>query len=286
MKFGIATAVLMATVHAVGQGQAAEALKWHDHYGEAMRLAKQANQMLLVEFHADQTSLREDRLVEALAADAQLRQLADRYTLVRVALSEQYSVGGKKAPLIQNVAFAELQGQPGIALIDLRDPDSEHYCRVVSIYPFHLAGAYSKSHLQVLLDLPTGTLTQRTLIFAVRTAPERPASADGEFLDHLAEETESHSQYQAQLGSQGHHHWESRFHRINARLPGGLLSQEVCAESWPGQGLVEAAIECVRSWKHSAGHWRAVRSRHPFFGYDMKRGRNGVWYATGIFAGR
>jgi hypothetical protein len=29
-----------------------------------------------------------------------------------------------------------------------------------------------------------------------------------------------------------------------------------------------------------------VRSRQSFFGYDMKRGRNGVWYATGIFARR
>jgi hypothetical protein len=26
-----------------------------------------------------------------------------------------------------------------------------------------------------------------------------------------------------------------------------------------------------------------VRSRHPLFGYDIKRGRNGIWYATGIF---
>ena len=34
--------------------------------------------------------------------------------------------------------------------------------------------------MAVILDLPPGTLTQRTLIYAVRTHPERPASADGQ----------------------------------------------------------------------------------------------------------
>jgi hypothetical protein len=49
-------------------------------------------------------------------------------------------------------------------------------------------------------------------------------------------------------------------------------------------GLVAAAIDCVHSWRQSSGHWSAVRSRHRFYGYDMKRGSNGIWYATGIFS--
>jgi hypothetical protein len=57
----------------------------------------------------------------------------------------------------------------------------------------------------------------------------------------------------------------------------------VCAESWPGENLVEAAIECVRCWRLSSGHWEAVRTQHTVYGYDMKRGSNDVWYATGIF---
>jgi len=100
------------------------------------------------------------------------------------------------------------------------------------------------------------------------------------------EEAQSHSQYQADIRRQGHHYWESRFHRIVARLPGGLGAREVCAESWPGENLVEAAIECVRCWRLSDGHWSAVRAPNRCFGYDMKRGSNGVWYATGIFGTR
>ena len=96
-------------------------------------------------------------------------------------------------------------------------------------------------------------------------------------------EAESHSAYQAQIGVQGHHGWDYRFQRINSRLPGGCLSYEVCAESWPGQGLLHSAIECVRCWRLSSGHWRSVASPCQAYGYDIKRGRNGIWYATGIF---
>ncbi len=100
----------------------------------------------------------------------------------------------------------------------------------------------------------------------------------------LVKEAESHSQHQARIRLQGHHQWNTRFHRINAKLPAGLTASEVCAESWAGENLVEAAVECVRCWRLSSGHWSAVRGRHRYYGYDMKRGENGVWYATGIFS--
>jgi hypothetical protein len=57
----------------------------------------------------------------------------------------------------------------------------------------------------------------------------------------------------------------------------------VVAESWPGQELVEACVDCVHSWRQSSGHWSAVQGRQRAFGYDIRRGFNGIWYATGIF---
>ncbi len=69
-------------------------------------------------------------------------------------------------------------------------------------------------------------------------------------------------------------------------IAGRAAPREVCAESWGGQHLVEAAIECVRCWRLSSGHWSAVCARSRFFGYDMKLGANGVWYATGIVDAR
>jgi hypothetical protein len=99
-------------------------------------------------------------------------------------------------------------------------------------------------------------------------------------------EAKSHSRYQARIRVQGHHNWGRRFGRISRFLPGGLRAQEVVAESWPRQGLLDAAVDCVASWRQSAGHWSAVRSRQVRFGYDIRRGSNGIWYATGIFGNR
>ena len=124
------------------------------------------------------------------------------------------------------------------------------------------------------------------MIYAVRIHPEAPASTQGIFHLALAEEAKSHAHHQASIQVQGHHSWDSRFHRINSKLPGNVLAQEVVAESWPNETLVEACVECVNSWRQSPGHWSAVRARHPLFGYDIKRGRNGIWYATGIFGRR
>ena len=49
--------------------------------------------------------------------------------------------------------------------------------------------------------------------------------------------------------------------------------------------LVNAATyEMYRSWKLSAGHWSAVNGHCRYYGYAMRLGSNGVWYACGIFA--
>jgi hypothetical protein len=173
-----------------------------------------------------------------------------------------------------------------VAILDFAHPEQETYGYVVSTFPLTGKLWYGPKQMLVILDLPPGTLTQRTLIYAVRTHPDRPASADGELDANLLKEAESHSAHQARIRVQGHHRWGARFPRISALLPRGLVAREVCAESWPGEGLVEAAVECVRCWRLSSGHWSAVRAPQRRFGYDMKRGSNGIWYATGIFGGR
>jgi len=203
---------------------------------------------------------------------------------LRLPLDASVLSGGERIVLLDHPSFTEMRHSPGLAIVDLTDEASPHFREVVSVYPF-AHGVISAEKLAVLLDLPRASLTQRTLIFAVRTHAEQPASTAGHFSQILARETESHAWHQASITLQGHHNWNSRFHAINAELPSGLLACEVCAESWPGQSLLEAAEECVHCWRQSSGHWDAVRSRHVLFSYDMKRGRNGVWYAAGIFAG-
>jgi|GEM_PF-3070600 len=205
-------------------------------------------------------------------------------------LSENHSVSpfsvqeiSSKTSLLSSPPFTEMLNTPGLAVIDYKNKDADYYAQVVSVFPFLNKKPYNIFETKTILKLPPGSVTQRSMIYAVRVHPEKPKSTDGELNEMLENEAKSHSLYQAKIHVQGHHNWDSRFQRITAKLPGEIWASEVCAESWPGQHLLESAIECVRCWRLSSGHWSAVVAEHPYYGYDMKRGSNGVWYATGIF---
>jgi hypothetical protein len=261
-------------------------VNWRTDYALAMSAAERSNRMMLVYFfdpNDEPTCRRFER--ETLDDPAVRTKLRD-YICVRLPVSAAIKVQGKDVKLLEHEAFEEMLGRPGVAIIDYRSADLPLRGAVVSTFPLTEKLWYTPEKMLVILQLPLGTLTQRTLIYAVRTHPDRPASADGELLPDLSAEAESHSQYQAAIRLQGHHGWGTRFRRIVARLPGGMTAREVCAESWPGERLVEAAVECVRCWRLSDGHWSAVKAPCRYFGYDMRRGGNGVWYATGIFGVR
>ncbi len=283
MNASVAAVILLATLSAGGDVHG-QIPKWHSDYYEAMELADTEHRMLLVEFHKDGQAETDDPIVKLFSSDPVLRKRASDLVLVRIPISTRAIVEDQEIQLVRHSAFSELNGELGIAIIDLTDPKSTLYGDVVSIYPFSLPGALTAEHLTTLVNLPKGTLTQRTLIYVVRTHTEKPQSADGTRSELLTDEATSHSRYQAAVQLQGHQQWESRFHRITARLPGGLMAQEVCAESWPGEGLIRAAFGCVYCWRQSPGHWNAVRSKHRFFGFDIQRDSRGKWYATGIFS--
>ena len=241
---------------------------------------------MLVIFFFDPTNERCTRLeAEALTDRAVCAKLQD-YVCVKLPVDTKIGLEGEEKVLIEHPCFQEMRRQPGIAIVDYASSDPSLQEMVVSAFPLTPRLGYTPQQMLVILNLPPGTLTQRTLIYAVRIHPERPASTTGTADPTLLREAESHAAYQARIRLQGHHQWGSRFPRITALLPRGLVAREVCAESWPGQDLLEAAIECVRCWRCSSGHWNAVRSFHNVFGYDMKLGSNGIWYATGIFGCR
>jgi hypothetical protein len=259
---------------------------WHDDYAAAREAAIVANKPLVVWFFSpvnEETNAKFN--AEVLNQTPIAERIRDSFVAVRVPLGAASIDEVQNRRLIDHEAFAELRGQAGLAIIDFSGNAAPTFGCVVSIYPF-TRGPISAEHMTVLLNLPPGTLTERTLIFAVRTHLDRPASATGDMHPRLADEAAAHSRHQASLNLQGHHDWNSRFHSINARLPAGHVSYEICAESWPGQSMLAAAEECVDSWRQSSGHWGQVSRQAEYYGYDMQRGTSGVWYATGIFGRR
>jgi len=261
-----------------------ERLTWYCDYAKATGVARRQGKMLLIVFSDEEEPSR--RFEAETLADPKVVEKLKNVVRVKLRTEATISVQGKEVALLEHASFAEMLGRPGVAILDFSHRDTPQYGAVVSTFPLRQETMYNVRQMLVILDLPPGTLTQRTLIYAVRTHPERPASTEGRRDPYLVKEAESHARYQARIRRQGHHSWETRFHRINAKLPDGLTASEVCAESWPGQGLLEAALDCVRCWRYSSGHWAAVCKPHRCYGYDMQRGSNGIWYATGIFGQR
>ena len=280
----VSPGLLQAIERLPTQDREHETIVWLDNYDLAIRQAAEQGKLVLLWFVDDSWAKADAQFDRAVLQQPEIAErIGDRFVACRLSAGTTVMENHAEVKLLEHVAFEEMVKSPGFAILDLTDVQSPLHRRVVSVLPFRKEYP-TADKLTVLLDLPPGSLTQRTLIYAVRTHPDRPASASSKLSPVLAEASESHATHQASITLQGHHQWESRFHAINARLPAGLISQEVCAESWPGQPLVEAAIECVDSWRQSPGHWEAVSTWPELFAYDMKRGHNGVWYAAGIFA--
>jgi hypothetical protein len=255
----------------------------HTDYKEAVMEAAEDRKLLFIYFHEPWPNSAQRAFEANTLADVVIKEKLKRYVLLRLPRNATILENDRPVTLLKHPAFAEMLGRQGVAILDFAHARAGYYGHVVSTFPFTPGKYYTKEALSIILALPPGTLTQRTMIYAVRIHPEGPASTQGVFHNALADEAKGHADHQASILVQGHHGWESRFHRINSKLPSGVVAQEVVAESWPNEGLVEACVDCVHSWRQSPGHWSAVRGRHPLFGYDIKRGRNGVWYATGIF---
>jgi hypothetical protein len=290
---GCVVTSLVICLAAVGASEAADPssseqipLTWLTDYSEAMRSAEASDKMLLVFFRGKQPNGYRDQFLNQVATDKAIREQMSRYILLELPVDATIVSEGQQVNLVRHGAFAELSGREGLAIIDFVNRETDHYGHVVSVFPLQPGRyyRYQPQHLAVILDLPSGTLTQRTMIFAVRIHPEAPASTGGELCSILTEEATSASDYQARIHVQGHHRWGERFQRIAGRLfPWRLRGQEVVAESWPHEDVVDAAVDCVDCWRQSSGHWSAVRTYQPRFGYDMRRGSNGIWYATGLF---
>src|SRR5262245_39932309 len=152
---------------------------WHEDYHAGLDEAQSRRKLALVWFFDPSAASENERFEHEVLARSQIAALIDQHCVAtRLEIRGSVLSGGEQVVLIDHPAFAEMLHSPGLALVDMTDETSSHFRQVVSVYPFK-HGAISAEKLAVLLDLPRGSLTQRTLIFAVRTHPEHPASTTG-----------------------------------------------------------------------------------------------------------
>ncbi|GIW79761.1 MAG: hypothetical protein KatS3mg105_1568 [Gemmatales bacterium] len=257
---------------------------WYSDYRDAYLEAKKQKKDLLIYF-------REQGQLDHVFDDADIKKKLSRFVCLK--LPTDYVHKGER--LLDHSAFEDMLGKPGLVIINLHDPESPFYKAIISAHPlvrsrYRWVPDYGKREIGIILDLPSHlSLTQRSMIYALRVHPENPKSVFGEphaaFMDHCA----WHCDRQASMMNQHHADLIGASRRIGLRLRRQLRNaSEVVAESWGkvvgGENVLEAAFSCVDAWRHSPSHWGAVSSYHRYFGYDLSRARNGTWYATGIFA--
>lgn len=207
-------------------------LRWHTDYENACCEAKCAERMLLVNFLPEGNTATQLRLDRWIAEDASLRAKLKNCVLVRLPRDAKIGTLRKRHRLIDDPAFQHLGGQAGLAIIDYRPSRKPYYGRVVTALPF-TSGKYYRwknSHLAVALDLPPGTITQRTMVWAIRVHPEAPASTTGRQDAVLVQAATQHSAYQARVGVQGHQRFDQRYQLVRAKT-GAATASEVVAES-------------------------------------------------------
>ena len=247
------------------------------NYTDATRIAAKKSAMLLISIRAENTTAGDDEVTQQLQKPSVRKLFTESGTpwvFCQLDFDECSNL------LIPSTPLEEIRGGSGIFVIDYAHKPTKGH--VVSVLPRRDGKYYQfvQHDLSLLARLPAGSLTQRSMIFAVRRHADAPKSTDGSCDKELCEAAAAHSAHQAQLQKQGHHGWGLRSQRLSLhRGP----ATEVCAESWPDQDLLDSCIDCVSCWRQSPGHWRAVSTEHSAFGYDIQRGKNSIWYATGIF---
>lgn len=247
------------------------------NYTDATRIAEKKSAMLLVSIRPQDVDADHDEVTQHLKKHS-VRKIFTESDTPWVFC--QLDFNECSISLIQSTFLKEIREGPGVCVIDYAHEPRKG--QVVSVLPRRDGKYYqfAQQDLSLLAYLPTGSLTQRSMILAVRRHADVPRSTDGGCDIMLCEAAAAHSAHQAKLQKQGHHGWKLRSQQISDHRGPAV---EVCAESWPDQDLLDSCVDCVSCWRQSPGHWRAVSSEHSAYGYDIRRGTNSIWYATGIF---
>lgn len=256
---------------------------WHEDYDKATDAAIAEKKDLVLYLHRD------DEL-STVFNNAEVKEKLKGFVCLKLPLD--FKVGDKR--LVDYPALEDMMGKPGIAVISYQDKKLPTFATAISCHPlvgsrYRWAPAYGPEQVKIILDLPSyATLSQRSMIYAIRVHPEVPQSVYCTCHPAFLEHAERHSRTQASSLRQHHANLGFVMGSLRSKVERGFSgAQEVVAESWGtvvgGENVLEAAFSCIDAWRGSPGHWGAVSGRHLYFGYDIARGSNGKWFATGIF---
>lgn len=213
-------------------------------------------------------------------AGARMRGRVLRWLLILVVMAVSAAVRAESLGYLHPAGLAR-EAPAGLSAgrVGSGDPDKVAACQARLLAP-HLIG-----HRVVYRAVSGRRGNVHMLIYGGFCAPQQPTlpyhSAEHPYLSKLAE---------AHAGSMAR-----RCHQDHAGFAGGRSSwimyvagcseaSEICAESWPGQTLWQAAIGSWKDWSQSPSHWRTANGKPALYGAGTARGRDGIWYSCIVAA--
>ncbi|MDR0521629.1 MAG: hypothetical protein LBH00_07225 [Planctomycetaceae bacterium] len=266
-------------------------INWETDYAQAVQTARNSCRPLLIYFRAEPDSSEQLKPPAAACAvfdavnlnDPQVCSDFAPYVMLKLPMDAEITgENGTEQTVLSLPEFSDMAGRPGLAIVDFADESAEYYGQTTGVLPFGPEGCPTSGQTAVFLNLPQGPITQRMLIYAVRTHRDHPRCTEGEPLPVVVQTATDHAKYQAEKNSLGHQNFGTRSQAVIKVLGSGSPS-EICAQIPVGESIYDSAIRSMRAWRNSSGHWAIARKPHKYYGFDMMKNKNGSWFAVGFF---
>ncbi|NQV24786.1 MAG: hypothetical protein HQ518_10495 [Rhodopirellula sp.] len=268
----------------------AETLKWHRDYLAAYVEASLEKRYLLMFFR--EAVVGGEPLISTDSVFApSLRPILEQFSRVELPLNAampapSHTNGADNDADLPNIllkhrSFRHLGARQGIAIVDLTDPASLNYARVVSVLPLPESGPFNSDELTLTLNLPKGSISQRTLLFAIRkTIPDSNLSMR-EFSPTLIELARRNSRYMANAGQAGHFDQEIREQRIEAEFGPQAELKELVFATESDTTIHDAALQAVTSWIGTPESFEVLDTPATAMGMEMfQNSESGRWFVT------
>lgn len=263
--------------------------EWHQDYLAAYQQAIQDKRMLVMLFRDGSNPDSSESRTSGFGAE-ELQPLLDNYVRVSLPISAIAPGGSATAPstrLIEHRSFRHLRGQAGIAIVDLTDAQGPNYGRVVSALPLPADGRYSPEVLSNLLQLPTGSVGQRSVVLAVRTGVSGENFTSGEPNSQLAQLANRNARLMAQADQAGSYEQAERVTAIRESFGDGINIGELLFATEGTASVQEAAIQAVTKWMQSPEDRRVLTQPSFAYGIELFQSPNSQrWFATCIVLSR
>ncbi len=282
--------VLSDSLEQPGIASPAEPLSWHNDYLAAYVEASQEKRYLLMLFRESIAGGEPLATTDTVFAPS-IRPMLEQFSRVELPLNAAMPVLSSKANdsqngdlpnlLLKHRSFRHLGMQPGIAIVDLTDPTSTNHARVVSVLRLPGNGQFNDDDLMLALNLPKGSIGQRTLLFAIRSTVPDSSLSMREFSPTLIELAHRNSRYMAQAGQVGSFDEDTRNQRIVQDFGPQAELKELVFATDSETTIREAAFQAVTNWIETSESFDVLDAPVTAMGMDMfQNSESGRWFVT------